>query len=381
MNLTEKCREQVNDIDDQIAGLYDKRMELVRVIGEEKVKSDAFILDLNREKSIINRVTAAVTPEIQLFTKQVFNTIFDTSKAYQNRYMKNKSEISEAIKNVLKQGTAQFPIKATVACQGIEGAYSSIATERLFELSDIMYFKNFENVFNAVEKGLCEYGVLPIENSSAGSVNNIYDLMKLHKFFIVKSVKLRVQHCLLAKNGTKIEDIKEIFSHEQAINQCGEFLKSLKDVKVTVVNNTAVASQMVAASPRKDVAAMSSRQCADLYDLQLIQPSIQDNDNNYTRFICISKELKIFPGASKISIMVTLPHTSGSLNKTLAKFSTIGLNLTKIESRPLPNTDFEFMFYFDFEGNVDNVDVLNLITDLDNGTEHFTFLGSYSEII
>jgi chorismate mutase/prephenate dehydratase len=138
---------------------------------------------------------------------------------------------------------------------------------------------------------------------------------------------------------------------------------------------------MVSMSDRDDVAAMSSRQCADIYGLQILQSSIQDSDNNYTRFICISKDLKIFPGAGKMSIMVTLPHSSGSLNKTLAKFSTIGLNLTKIESRPLPSTDFEFMFYFDFEGNIDNVDVLNLIADLDNGTEHFTFLGSYSEII
>ena len=137
------------------------------------------------------------------FTKQVFNTILDTSKAYQNRYAKNKSIISENIKEVLAKGSGQFPIKATVACQGVAGSYSSLAAERLFELSDIMYFRNFENVFQAVEKGLCEYGVLPIENSSAGSVNNIYDLMKQHRFYIVKSVKLRVQHCLLTKSGTK----------------------------------------------------------------------------------------------------------------------------------------------------------------------------------
>jgi chorismate mutase/prephenate dehydratase len=381
MNITEKCRSEVDQIDDQIASLYEKRMELVRIIGNEKVKSDNFILDLNREKSIINRVTSAVSPEIQLFTKQVFNTILDTSKAYQNRYAKNKSTISENIKEVLAKGSGQFPIKATVACQGVAGSYSSLAAERLFELSDIMYFRNFENVFQAVEKGLCEYGVLPIENSSAGSVNNVYDLMKQYRFYIVKSVKLRVQHCLLTKSGTKLGQIREIFSHEQAINQCGNFLKSLKDIKIIVVGNTAVASQMVSMSDRDDVAAMSSRQCADIYGLQILQSSIQDSDNNYTRFICISKDLKIFPGAGKMSIMVTLPHSSGSLNKTLAKFSTIGLNLTKIESRPLPSTDFEFMFYFDFEGNIDNVDVLNLIADLDNGTEHFTFLGSYSEII
>ena len=381
MNITEKCRSEVDQIDDQIASLYEKRMELVRIIGNEKVKSDNFILDLNREKSIINRVTSAVSPEIQLFTKQVFNTILDTSKAYQNRYGKNKSTISENINEVLAKVPGQFPIKATVACQGVAGSYSSLAAERLFELSDIMYFRNFENVFQAVEKGLCEYGVLPIENSSAGSVNNVYDLMKQYRFYIVKSVKLRVQHCLLTKSGTKFGQIREIFSHEQAINQCGNFLKSLKDIKITVVGNTAVASQMVSMSDRDDVAAMSSRQCADIYGLQILQPSIQDSDNNYTRFICISKDLKIFSGAGKMSIMVTLPHSSGSLNKTLAKFSTIGLNLTKIESRPLPSTDFEFMFYFDFEGNIDNVDVLNLIADLDNGTEHFTFLGSYSEII
>lgn len=156
--------------------------------------------------------------------------------------------------------------------------------------------------------------------------------------------------------------------------------KFAKDVKITACPNTAVAAEKVAASDRTDVACISSRNCADLYDLGILDGNIQDNDSNYTRFICISKNLQVFAPAGKISIMMTLPHESGSLNRVLNKFSTLGLNLTKLESRPLPGTDFEFMFYFDFEGQIENSDTLALIAELDRGSEQFFFLGSYYEV-
>lgn len=379
--MLEELRKKIDTLDDEIAKLYLERQSVVKEIGEEKARNRTAVADPSREKQIIARVTKSADDEQKIYLKRVFETIMETSRAYQRRLVAPVSPLADELRRVLMEGKKYFPVSSTVACQGVEGSYSSIAADKLFEIADITYFRNFEGVFQAVEKGLCDYGVLPIENSAVGSVNAVYDLMKKHRFYIVRSIKLKVCHHLLAKKGVKISDIKEIFSHEQAIGQCAEYLqKFAKDVKITACPNTAVAAEKVAASDRTDVACISSRNCADLYDLGILDGNIQDNDSNYTRFICISKSLQVFAPAGKISIMMTLPHESGSLNRVLNKFSTLGLNLTKLESRPLPGTDFEFMFYFDFEGQIENSDTLALIAELDRGSEQFFFLGSYYEV-
>ena len=379
MELSE-LRTKIDAIDDQLAELYDQRMKLIKEVGEEKAKTNHYVQDLTRENAIIRRVTKEVDTDVRVYCKQVFETLFETSRAYQSRFVRIPSGIAEEIRSNLESGLKNFPDYASVACQGVEGAYSMIATTRLFPLSDITYFKNFEGVFHAVEKGLCQYGMLPIENSSVGSVNDVYDLMKEHKFYIVRSIKLHVQHHLLAKKGVKLNEIKEVYSHEQAINQCKKWLGKT-DIKVTVVPNTAVAAKMVAESERTDVACISSRECASLYGLNVLAANMQDNDNNYTRFILISKKMEIFKKANRVSIMVNLPHTPGSLNRMLNKFSTLGFNLSKLESRPLPNSAFEFMFYFDFEADIENPEVVNLFAELENGEGQLVFLGSYYEVV
>ncbi|MDE6028845.1 MAG: chorismate mutase [Clostridiales bacterium] len=378
MELSE-LRNKIDDIDDKLAALYDERMKLIKQVGEQKAKTDSCVQDSSRETAIVNRVTKAVEPAVRVYCKQVFETLFETSRAYQARFVSVQSSVAQEIRANLKNGLKAFPDYATVACQGVAGAYSMLATNRLFPLSDITYFKTFEGVFNAVENGLCKYGVLPIENSSVGSVNAVYDLMKEHKFYIVRSVKLHVQHHLLAKKGAKLSDIKEVFSHEQAINQCKKQLDG-SGVKVTIVPNTAVAAKMVAESDRTDIACISSRECAGLYGLGVLASNMQDNDYNYTRFIVISKTMEIFKNANRVSIMVNLPHVTGALNRMLNKFSTMGFNLTKLESRPLPNSAFEFMFYFDFETDIESPEVVNLFAELENGDGQFTFLGSYCEV-
>lgn len=206
------------------------------------------------------------------------------------------SHIYAGIRQALEATPSLFPQRPTVACQGIEGAYSQIACDRLFKAPAIMYFQTFDHVFKAVESGMCQYGILPIENSTAGSVQAVYDLMLRHNFSIVRSARLKICHNLLAKHGAKLEDVKEVYSHEQAINQCAGYLAGLKGAKVTIVENTAVASRMVAQSERTDVAALSSRYCAEHYGLDIVQENVQDQDNNYTRFICISKSRRYTPG-------------------------------------------------------------------------------------
>ncbi|MBE7061096.1 MAG: prephenate dehydratase [Clostridiales bacterium] len=377
-----KIREQIDSIDDKIASLYDERMKLVGEVSEVKKQSGKAVSDPEREKKILLRVAEKVDEKNQVYLKRVFETIFETSKAYQTMNAEYHSEIGDKIDEALKKGELVLPAKAKVACQGVSGAYSGIAADRLFELADITYFKNFDGVFQAVEKGFCKYGVLPIENSSAGSVNQVYDLMKEHKFYIVRSIRLSVSHNLIVNKDTKLSDIKEIISHEQALSQCKHYLEQFKDVKITAVANTAVAARTLAESGRHDVAAISSRECAELYGLKILQNNVQDSDNNYTRFILIAKDMEFYQGAQKISIMTTLPQNSpGSLNKLLSKFSNLGINLTKLESRPIVGSSFEFMFYFDFECNIKDKGVKNLLIELDNSTEQFTFLGAYREMI
>ena len=243
-----------------------------------------------------------------------------------------------------------------------------------------MYFNYFENVFSAVEQGLCRYGVLPIENSTAGSVNRIYDLMMEHSCYIVRSCRVKVDHCLLANPGAKIEDIKEVVSHEQALAQSHAFLKSL-GVKAVPVKNTAVAVQMVHDSGRKDLGALSSMSCAELYGLSCLKSSVQDAGSNFTRFICIGKNLEIYPGANRTSLMMTIPHRRGALSHVLSRFKALDINLNKLESRPLANSDFEFMFYFDIDCSVYNDSFLRVFDDLEGAVTSLKYLGSYSEVV
>ena len=242
-----------------------------------------------------------------------------------------------------------------------------------------MYFNSFEGVFNAVEKGLCQYGILPIENSSAGSVTQVYDLMKQYNFHIVRSIKLKVDHALLVNPGATLSDIKEVCSHSQGLNQCTRFLKEHPEIKITVMENTAAAARYVAESGRKDIAAISSLNCARLYGLTPILENFQNSDHNCTRFICIGKNLEIFPGSDKISLMLTLPHEPGSLHGLIARFAALGLNLTKLESRPIPGKDFEFMFYFDASVSAHSAELLKLLAELEGTLEQFSFLGCYAE--
>ena len=205
--------------------------------------------------------------------------------------------------------------------------------------------------------------------------------MMKHNFRIVRSVRIKVDHNLLVRPGTKLEDIKEIYSHEQAINQCSAFLSTLRGVKIIPCENTAVAAKLVAESERGDAAALSSRECMKLYNLECLKPAVQNQGSNFTRFICISKNLEIYPGADRTSLMMTLPHKAGSLYKVLSRFYALGINLNKLESRPMPDRNFEFMFYFDLETSVYSPQFMLLMGELSDICESFNYLGSYSEVV
>ena len=380
MELSE-IREQINEIDDQLVTLFTERMNLSAQVAEYKKAHNMPIFVPAREREILLKVAGQAGPEMDNYARVLYSMIFELSRSHQNKLNGERSPLYNEITNAIEATPKLFPQAPMVACQGVEGAYSQIACEKIFKSPFIMYFKNFEGVFTAIEQGLCQYGILPLENSTAGSVKKVYDLMIEHNFSIVRTFRLKIDHNLLAKPGAKLSEIREIYSHEQAINQSAAFLHTLTGVNVIPVANTAVAAEMVARSGRSDVAAISSRNCAELYGLECLASSIQDKDNNHTRFICISKNLEIYPGSDRTSIMMVLPHKPGSLYKFLARLYVLGINVTKLESRPIPNRDFEFMFYFDLETSIYSEEFAQLMCELEGLCEEFKYLGSYREVL
>ena len=380
MDLNE-LRLQIDQIDDQLVALFGERMEIAAKIADCKKQNGTPIYVPARERAKLQDVANKAGPEMANFTRVLYSMLFELSRSYQSKRSREISPLYNEITHAIENTPKLFPQAPMVACQGVEGAYSQIACEKIFRDPFILYFRDFEGVFNAIEQDMCQYGVLPIENSTAGSVKKVYDLMIRHNFSIVRTFRLKVDHNLLANPGATLSDIKEVYSHEQALNQCSEFLQTIPNVNIVPMVNTAVAAETVAKSGRNDVAALSSRACAELYGLDCLAASVQDEGNNRTRFICISKNLEIYPGADKTSIMMILPHRPGSLYKVLARLYTLGINVTKLESRPIPDREFEFMFYFDLETSIYSEEYVQLICELDELCEEFKYLGSYTEVI
>lgn len=378
MELNE-LRNQIDEIDDELVTLFCQRMKVAEQIADYKRQNNMPILVPAREREKLRDISGKAGEEMANYTRVLYSMIFELSRSHQSKCNQVSGELHQKILSSIENTPNLFPRSPMVACQGVEGAYSQIACEKIFKSPMIMYFKSFDGVFTAIDQGLCQYGILPIENSTAGSVKKVYDLMIKHDFSIVRTFRMKVDHNLLAKPGTKLEEIKVIYSHEQAINQCSEFLSSFKGVRVVPVENTAVAAQM--ASKEVGAAALSSRSCAELYGLANLAASVQDQGNNHTRFICISKKLEIYPGADKTSIMMVLPHRPGSLYRVMARLFTLGINVTKLESRPIADREFEFMFYFDLETSIYSEEFVQLICELDELCEEFRYLGSYSEVV
>jgi chorismate mutase/prephenate dehydratase len=377
MNI-ETLNQEIDSIDDQLLKLFEQRMELAREIGRCNNELSLPVTDTERERKVLYRLCEQARPEFSGYVKVLFSSLFEISRSHQ----KGQSHYDSAVKKQLDEADRPevFPLRATVACQGVEGAYSQAACDKLFSPANITYLNSFDGVFQAVDNGLCRFGLLPLENSSAGSVNEVYDLMNRYRFYIVRGIKLPITHTLLAAPGAKIDGIKEVFSHEQAIRQCSRFLKSWNGVKITECANTAMAAKQAADSGRTDAAVISSRDCAELYGLQALSYNIQNTDNNYTRFICISKKLEIYQGAHKTSFMLAVKHKPGSLYRVLAKFNAQGINMNKLESRPISGQNFEFMFYFDIDTPVLSDEVKQVLVELEQETDMFSYLGTYQEI-
>ena len=377
MNL-ELVRKEIDEIDEKLLELFLRRMELGKAALQEKMYCGKPLVDKRREREILKKVSEK-SGDMSVYSHRLFKELMTLSRAYQGSVSAGEAQLSKEINSAVL-GDAIFPRKASVACQGIEGANSQQAADRLFPQGNIMFCKSFEGVFSAVKSGLCEYGVVPIENSSNGSVHAVYDLLKDGGFNIVRSVKLCVHHELLAQKGTKLSDVKEIMSHEQALGQCSDFLKKLGDsIRISSCANTALAAKIASETP--GLAAISSPACAELYGLDRVtEDSIQNSENNYTRFVCIAAKPAIYPGANRLSFVASTKHEAGELYKLVSVIDAQGISILKLESKPIVGRDFEFMFLLDLEASVLEPRIIGMLEEIERICGSFVFLGNYQEI-
>lgn len=375
MDLLE-LRNEIDKLDDELIPLLLKRMDISRQVAEYKVQNGIPVLNEQRELEILEDVASKCGEQGEVI-KTVFSAIMDASRALQHKIIGGGVELRNLISNAKceKNLTANGE---PIACQGVQGAYSGEAAKALFPDSPIDFHKQFEDVFEAVNQNKARFGIIPVENSTAGSVHESYDLIMKYKFFIVGAYDLRVDHCLCAKPGMKFEDIENVYSHTQALSQCNIFLKNFDFTGITF-SNTAAAAKFVSESEKNNIAAICSESAAKKYGLKIIRKGIQNVTNNTTRFIVISKELVIDEDAEKISLIFSAPHRTGSLYRVLGRFSMTGLNLTKLESRPVANGRFDYYFYVDILGSVRDEQTLDLLCALSDELPEFSFLGNYYE--
>ncbi len=372
---TEKLNElrlAIDAADRDLVDAFVRRMEVAAGIAEAKREMGKAVFDPAREGIKLNSVAALAGEKMANYTRSLYSLLMELSRDYQNRILGPES----APIRIMAEG---FPRTAHVACQGKAGAYSEIAARTLFEEPDIEFCPTFESVMQAVSDGRVKYGVLPVENSNAGCVEAVYSLLNKYGVYIVREVKCSVRHSLLARRGAKLEEIREVISHEQAVSQCSEFLAAHPEIKVSYAENTAVAAKLVAESGRNDIASLSSRRCAEIYDLDELARDVQNTDNNRTRFLCVSKKLEIYPDADKTSIIIVTDNKPGALYKVLSRFFALGINISSLVSQPIAGSDFESRFYLDFESPVLSDDFAALIENAPSMCREFKYLGSYKE--
>ena len=378
MELSE-IREKINAVDDQLLDLFLQRMDLSEEVAAYKNEHHQPILNKQREREVLAKVTEKAGDK-ERYAYHLYSTLFELARSRQAELISAPTKVEAQVKASLAAGGDVFPQTGLVACQGVEGANSQVACDKLLPRGNIVYVKSFEAVVAAVESGLCKFGVLPIENSSNGSVRTVYGLLQSHNLSIVRSTRLCIRHELLTLPGVKMEDITEIYSHEQAIGQCSKFLNGLNGVRVIPCDNTAMAAKMVAESGSRHAAAISSHPCAELYGLECLNDRIQDSDNNYTRFICITKDPAIYAGANRISLVIAFENRPGALYDILSKLAALDINLTKLESCPVVGSDFEFIFFLELDATVKDPSVLAMLEEMERSCAQFQFLGNYAEV-
>ena len=376
-----QCRQEIDEIDAQLLTLLERRMRVAESGARYKLANNMKVFDETRERAVLDKIGERSPEDVRRNLVGTYDGIMNMSKLRQYELKSEFSPMRPVFSAAIARGENAAPgdfSGVKVGAQGVDGAFSAQAARAMYPGAALVFYPSWAEIFAALHAGEIEYGVLPVENSTYGSVTDVYRLIMDNDAYITASLRLPVEHCLLVKPGTALSDVKEILSHPQAIGQCSDFLTET-GIKATQATNTAKAAEIVAASDDSSVAAIASADCAALYGLEVLRRGIQNEKVNTTRFVAISRELIIPAAADKISIQFALAHREGTLNRILGCFSALGLNLTKIESKPIPATPFEYRFYLDFNGSMRDAHTFNLIAALSDELNDFRFIGNYTE--
>ena len=378
MSELKALRDEIDVIDRQIAALFQQRMGVTYQVGQYKVRNHMNVLDESREKEVLAAKAAlSDDPAMQSALTTLFESIMSISRKQQRKlveendvwydhYLADRSETRAPLTN------------PHVLYQGEPGAYADEAAALFFgEEIPREKVRTWEEIFVALKEGRADYGVLPIENSSTGSINQVYDLLARYGAHIVGEQTVKVEHCLMAPKGASLDTITDVYSHEQGLSQCEEYLKEHPTWERHAMLNTAAAAKAVAESGDLSHAAIGSKRAAALYGLDILAEDINFNDSNYTRFVVVSPVMELREGADKISALFTLPHKSGTLHRIMAVFAVAGLNMMKLESRPVVGHNWEYLFFVDFSGDLQADGMDGIIRELTQTASGFRVLGNY----
>ncbi|NLG87805.1 MAG: prephenate dehydratase [Clostridiaceae bacterium] len=371
LNL-QQYREIINGIDKNLVSVFEQRMETVKMIADYKRKNKMKILDAEREKKVIeNAVSNLKNRELEKYLRFFIDDLLTLCRQYQIDSIANDFPVSyEEAKPDIMPGS-------TIGYYGLPGSYCEEAAIEYFgRIFSGKSYQTFDEVISALSSGEIDIGVLPIENSSTGTITEVIDLIRDNNVYIVGEHILAIRHNLLALPGAKLSDIKTVYSHVQGLEQSAHFLKKYAWEQI-IYKSTANSAKLVRDLGDKTNAAIASSRCAEVYGLEILVPDIHYNKNNYTRFILVGRELVVNKACDKISIVMDIAHKPGALYNVLRLFNEQNINIMKIESRPIIERPWEYLFFFDFEGNLENERVKILLESLKNISHQFRLLGNY----
>ena len=386
-----KIRDEIDSIDRELVRLFEVRMDTVIKVAKYKEKNNQPVLDKSRESLVIDKEKSFLKDEhYNKPVEEFFENLMAISRKLQAQLI-----FSGDIKEVeVKESTKQEPLQVElsentvnsnkqnikVCYQGVPGAFSESALIEYFGANtDRTNVDDFEDVFKSLKDDRCDYGILPIENSSTGGVSEVCDLLRKYGLFIVGEKSIKIEQNLLGLKDAELSDIREVYSHSQGLGQSSEFLKKNKEWTLMPYRNTAESAKLVSEINDKSKAAIASTRAASLYSLKVLAENINNNPNNYTRFIIIGKKLEVSKASNKISIVFSAPHKPGALYSALSYFAENNLNMLRIESRPIAEKSWEYFFYIDFEGNINDDRIKDVIEKIKDNSMYFKLIGNYKK--
>lgn len=372
MKDLKQCREEIDIIDEQIIALFEKRMNVVKDVVLYKLENNLEIFQSAREDQVIEKnIQRIQKEELKEYAKLFVRDMMNISKSYQATFIpvENSFELK-------KPKTTDI----VVGFQGVPGSFSESALDTYFSsTTPRKNYQHFEDVFKALQNNEIDYGVVPLENSSTGAINDNYDLIRDYGFYIVGEQSISIAQHLLGIKGSCIEELSEVYSHPQGLLQSSQFLSSHPYIQQREYANTATAAQFVANQKNPHIGAIASYQAAQLYGLDILKENIQNEKNNETRFIIFAKDLEKYPEVTHVSVVFTLTHQVGTLYQVMKIINDHQINMLRIESRPLKATPWEYYFYVDFEGNLENQNIIQALEDMKAHTITLRVLGQYAK--